>query len=296
MSKKELIRIYDDEGKLIKKQCGKCGEIKDIEEFPKHKSHKDGYNSSCKKCCNKKSNKYYQTNKDKILEDRKEYYEDNKEEILEYKKIYREENKEKLVKWRKEHYQENREEILKKRKEYREKNKEIISEKQRIYIEENKERLLECYRKYNKKHRDLKAKESISQVYDNFTKDNYPDYGIQYGVIYGIKCEKSDRWYIGQTIHSFDYRYKGNFFNNKIDEMNEDKRKLLMEDLEKYGEESFVVYKILDVAFSPMELDEKEVYYIDYYKAYENGYNSNRGYINGRQILYDTWNNENKIN
>ena len=54
MSKKELIRIYDDEGKLIKKQCRKCGKIKDIEEFPKHKSHKDGYNSSCKKCCNKK--------------------------------------------------------------------------------------------------------------------------------------------------------------------------------------------------------------------------------------------------
>ena len=66
----------------------------------------------------------------------------------------------------------------------------------------------------------------------------------------------------------------------------EKKKKLLKYDLEQYGEESFEINKILDVAFSQKELDEKEIYYIDYYKAYEEGYNSNRGYINGRDTLY----------
>ena len=36
---------------------------------------------------------------------------------------------------------------------------------------------------------------------------------------------------------------------------------------------------MLDVAFSEKELDEKEAYYIDLYKAYDEGYNSNRGNI-----------------
>ena len=104
----------------------------------------------------------------------------------------------------------------------------------------------------------------------------------------------SDSWYIGQTTTSFDIRYKGDFFKNKLEEMSECKRNLLLEDLEKYGEVSFEFKEILDVAFSPMELDEKEVYYIDYYKAYDEGYNSNRGFINGRQTLYDTWIKENE--
>ena len=31
------------------------------------------------------------------------------------------------------------------------------------------------------------------------------------------------------------------------------------------------------------ELDALEVYYIDKYKAYDNGYNSNRGFVNGKR-------------
>ena len=65
-------------------------------------------------------------------------------------------------------------------------------------------------------------------------------------------------------------------------------------DLIKYGKESFEIIEVLDVAFSPMELDEKEVYYIDYYEAYNKGYNSNKGFINGRQTLYNAWIKENK--
>lgn len=32
------------------KQCIKCKEVKSIDQYPKHKSTKDGYRSECKKC------------------------------------------------------------------------------------------------------------------------------------------------------------------------------------------------------------------------------------------------------
>ena len=96
-----------------------------------------------------------------------------------------------------------------------------------------------------------------------------------------MHCLHSDRWYIGQPIIGFNNRYKGDFFNTKTNELHDDntKAQLLKDDIEKYGQESFEIFEVLDVAFSERELDEKEAYYIDYYNAYDKGYNSNRGNI-----------------
>ena len=141
-------------------------------------------------------------------------------------------------------------------------------------------------REYQKKFYDKKCEEAIKRIYDNFVNDTYPNENIQYGVIYGVHNIITDRWYIGQTTRSFDIRYKGNFFKNKLENISGEKRIVLLNDLEQYGENSFEIYEVLDIAYSLKELDEKEVYYIDYYKAYEKGYNSNRGYINGRDTLY----------
>ena len=49
MSKRVLYREYDKDGNLIKLECGKCGEIKTIDNFYKRKDSKDGYNTKCKK-------------------------------------------------------------------------------------------------------------------------------------------------------------------------------------------------------------------------------------------------------
>lgn len=49
-----------------KKQCTKCFEIKDLNEFQKRNT-KIGYNSICKKCSNKKQQKYRQTKKGKLV-------------------------------------------------------------------------------------------------------------------------------------------------------------------------------------------------------------------------------------
>ena len=97
MSKKELIRIYDDEGKLIKKQCGKCGEIKDTSEFYKDKTRKDGLRGNCKECMRKCWNK----NKEQYYKQKKIYYEENREKILESKKIYYSDNKDKILEQKK---------------------------------------------------------------------------------------------------------------------------------------------------------------------------------------------------
>ena len=165
-----------------------------------------------------------------------------------------------------------------------------ILEQEKQYRIDNKDKIS----KQRKQAYDDKVKTAITKIYENYTKNNYINNNVQYGVIYGVHNKITNHWYIGQTTISFDIRYNGNFFKNKLKEMNEDKRNLLLKDLEEYGEESFEIYETMDVAFSPMELDEKEVYYIDYYKSYEEGYNSNRGFINGRQTLYDTWIEENK--
>lgn len=290
MGKKQLIRIHNNKGKLIKKQCGKCGEIKNIEEFYKHKRNKDGFSSDCKICTKKNRKEYYEDNKDKKIEYQLKYYEENKEKLKEYKKEWYNERKEELKEYKKKYYEENKEKLKEHKKKYYEENKEHLLNWGKQYYNENRDVILE---RVNEHYYET-IKYTINQIYDNFTKNNYPNYGIQYGIIYGVYNKITDSWYIGQTTTSFDIRYKGDFFKNKLEEMSECKRNLLLEDLEKYGEVSFEFKEILDVAFSPMELDEKEVYYIDYYKAYDEGYNSNRGFINGRQTLYDTWIKENE--
>ena len=119
------------------------------------------------------------------------------------------------------------------------------------------------------------------KIYENVTKHKYPNNDIQYGIIYGVQNLITNRWYIGQTTTSFDIRYNGDFFNRKYYELSEnnEKGKLLANDIEKYGQESFKIFEVIDVAFSEKELDEKEAYYIDLYKAYDEGYNSTRGNI-----------------
>lgn len=47
-----------------KKKCTTCGDDKDLNEFNKNKSKKDGYNNICRICSNARSKQYYQENRD----------------------------------------------------------------------------------------------------------------------------------------------------------------------------------------------------------------------------------------
>ena len=277
MSKRLLYREYDEKGNLIKLECCKCGEIKSVNNFNKSKSKKDGYVVTCKECRQNYVRNHYKNNKEKILNQCKEYrinnkekekerhtqyYINNRSKILNYCKEYQLNNKDKRNEYRKQYYVINKEKEIQKRKEYVLNNKDKIKKHRHIYYIEN-------------------TQKEVIKIYDNITKNLYPNNGIQYGIIYGVHCKVTDRWYIGQTTNTFDIRYHGDFFNCKNCELSEDNEKLqlLQDDIKKYGQENFEIFEVIDVAFSEKELDEKEVYYIDLYKAYDEGYNSTRGNI-----------------
>jgi hypothetical protein len=82
------------------------------------------------------------SSKEKKKENAKKYYEENKDKILQRFKLYREENKEAIKSLRKKHYEENKIEILEKCKEYREENKEYIKKWKHDYYqkEDNKKK------------------------------------------------------------------------------------------------------------------------------------------------------------
>ena len=51
----------------------------------------------------------------------------------------------------------------------------------------------------------------------------------------------------------------------------------LLNSIEKYGFDAFDVTEVLDTAMSAEELDEKEIYYINFYDSYNNGFNLTLG-------------------
>ena len=115
------------------KVCSKCKENKNICEFGKLKSSKDGYRYFCKKCRNniektyegdnvlERKKKRRNNNKEKI----KNHYQETKQTILDYQKKYREENLGKIKERKKKYYNINNKEILDKNKIYRKNTKNI---------------------------------------------------------------------------------------------------------------------------------------------------------------------------
>lgn len=121
------------------KKCTKCKIEKEVTEFSKNKTTKDGLQYNCKSCVKGRNEEWRRNNKEKI----KEYRENNKEYFKEYKKGYYQNNKEYFKEWR-----ENNEE---RRKEYYQNNK----EKSKKYRENNKEYQKEYIKEYIKKRRKI---------------------------------------------------------------------------------------------------------------------------------------------
>ena len=110
----------------MEKKCNKCNVVKDVSEFNKTKSNKDGLDSICRECGREKAKRYREANKEKI----KQYYQSNKQRIIDrvkkydkvnkeqkkiYKKLYDQDNKEHI----KEYYQANKEKKIKYSVEYK---------------------------------------------------------------------------------------------------------------------------------------------------------------------------------
>lgn len=100
------------------KICSNCNQEKPISEFPKCKRNKDGLDTHCKDCRNKKNKAYREKNKEKVKEARKRYYESNKEHILEQMKVYADSHKEQKAEYDKKYRQENKEKLRIQKKEW----------------------------------------------------------------------------------------------------------------------------------------------------------------------------------
>jgi hypothetical protein len=74
------------------KKCSTCKIEKELFEFNKNKSQKDGHENLCRLC----KKEFYNLNKETILKNKKEYHIKNKENILNIKKEYYINNKEKI--------------------------------------------------------------------------------------------------------------------------------------------------------------------------------------------------------
>jgi len=93
--------------------------------------------------------------------------------------------------------------------------------------------------------------------------------------IYKVECLTNGRVYIGQTTRLRERMYQQRYYLNR----NESHHPLLQEDWDKYGEKSFE-FKIVEYC---KDLDKKERYWIEHYKAFEEGYNTTTGGITGNK-------------
>ena len=98
----------------------------------------------------------------------------------------------------------------------------------------------------------------------------------RYGVIYLIRNKVNNKLYFGQTVQSFNQRYKGNILNTHNNH--------LRRSIEKYGIENFEIDEEFDIAYSKEELDKLEDMYIKLYNTCNKtkGYNTRYGGANGR--------------
>jgi hypothetical protein len=127
------------------KVCSKCEIEKNVCEFGKLKSSKDGYRHFCRECRKNIEKKYEgenvllrkkkwrDNNKTKI----KNHYFEVKDKISEYQKKYRNENSDKVRERKKEYYENNKELIKLKFQTYRRENKTKRNENEKIKKKNN---------------------------------------------------------------------------------------------------------------------------------------------------------------
>lgn len=91
-------------------------------------------------------------------------------------------------------------------------------------------------------------------------------------IIYKHTCLVNQKSYIGLTKHSVEKRFKEHLYEALTNNQNK-----FYKALRKYSKENFVS-EILEEDISNLKLaNEREIYWIDYYDSYNNGYNNTRG-------------------
>jgi hypothetical protein len=121
---------------MERKVCSKCKEEKEVCEFSKNSSRKDGYHPQCKNC-------------------KKEWRLNNREHVLEYHKNYNKKNTDKRNEYYKNRKQSNPEEVSNYHKKYKEQNKEKLVISNKNYRDKNLKKILKYNSEYKKKRRNF---------------------------------------------------------------------------------------------------------------------------------------------
>ena len=95
-------------------------------------------------------------------------------------------------------------------------------------------------------------------------------------LIYKITNKINGKCYIGQTIKSGEERWKEHQYHAFGTHIN-DKNKALYQAIRKYGIDNFYFEVIQDNIETFEKLDKAEIYWIDYYNSFVEGYNSTFG-------------------
>jgi hypothetical protein len=222
------------------KFCTKCKIDKDITDFHKKKSAKDGLKPYCRGCSSNITKEYYLVNKEDILMKSNEYYNINKEIILDKSRNYYYENKEVISNKSKLYYKENKEKIKIVNKVYIENNKEKVNRCNKIYRENNRK----YYKMYGTKYkRDRRNNDPLyklsctlrslismsikrngysknSRTYDilGCTFDEFRNY-LESQFIEGMNWENQGKWHLDHKIpiswgKTEDEIYKLNYYTN----------------------------------------------------------------------------------
>jgi group I intron endonuclease len=98
------------------------------------------------------------------------------------------------------------------------------------------------------------------------------------GTIYCVHCISTGKKYIGQTIQKLQYRINHHFTCKRQSHFHSAIRK--------YGKTNFIYGIVEECDFSI--INEREMYWINFYDTFENGYNSDTGGLNGRLLSEQT--------
>lgn len=93
---------------MSEKICGRCGNVKSLEEFPKQSNSLDGRNCWCRACHKEVRKVRYQNHREEELRSNKEYKDANKARLTVLSREWRRRNPEKARKTRREEYHRNK--------------------------------------------------------------------------------------------------------------------------------------------------------------------------------------------
>lgn len=139
------------------KRCYKCGVVKPLDDYQRHKSKADGRQSYCRECTNEANRVWREANRERAKEASRAWREANKERVREVNRAWYENNRERSLGNNRAWYQANKERAREYSRVWREENRERHLANGRAWAEANRERARETSRAWQRANPDKRA-------------------------------------------------------------------------------------------------------------------------------------------